>query len=225
MKILVVEDDERILRLLEKTLSEDGHAVAMARAGQDALEMTRVAAFDAVILDVMLPQMNGFALVEQMRRENNRTPVVFLTARDTLPDLVKGLDLGADDYITKPFQLEELLARVRALGRRGAVFQSGLLKVADLSLDRAKREAVRGDRRILLTKKEYVVLELLMRRTGHSISRDDIIDAGWGINSDASANAVEVLISSLRSKVDGNEPKKLIKTVRGFGYILSADFK
>jgi DNA-binding response OmpR family regulator len=223
MRVLVVEDDQRVARLVERSLIEDGHAVMVAHDGAEGLDLARGDNFDALVLDVMLPRMDGFAILRALRSERRATPVLMLTARDTMQDTVNGLNLGADDYLTKPFHIDVLLARVRAVSRRGIVPQFTDLQVDDLSLNRATHEVRCGGRAILLTHKEYILLELLMRRAGQVVLRAQLIEAAWGFDPDISDNSLDVCVSSLRSKLSSEDTSRYIRTIRGRGYKMSAE--
>jgi two-component system response regulator MprA len=220
VRILVIEDERKMAALLQKALEEDRHSVLVAHTGSDGLELALTYPFDAVVLDVMLPEMNGFEVARRMRDENNRTPILFLTARDTEADLVRGLDVGADDYLTKPFSFIELFARLRAIARRGVNSLPPQLHVADLVLNPATHEVSRGERPIALTRTEYQLLEFLMRHPERVLVRDVLIDAVWGPGATVEDNTLDVFIKTLRQKVDGNAPLRLIHTVRGFGYCI-----
>jgi two-component system, OmpR family, copper resistance phosphate regulon response regulator CusR len=222
MRVLVVEDDQRVARLVERSLIEDGHAVMVAHDGVDGLDLARGDSFDALVLDVMLPRMDGFAILKTLRSERRATPVLMLTARDTMQDTVNGLNLGADDYLTKPFHIDVLLARVRAVSRRGAVPQFTDLKVGELSLNRATHEVRCSGQVLLLTHKEYILLELLMRRAGQVVPRAKLIEAAWGFEPDISDNSLDVCVSSLRSKLSSEDHSRYIRTIRGRGYMISA---
>jgi len=219
MQILVVEDERRMAELLERALSEEGHHVVVATDGREGFEAARCSAFDVIVLDVMLPGMDGLTVARKLREAGNQTPVLMLTARDAGADIVTGLDSGADDYLTKPFSIDVLLARLRAVSRRGFIPRPMCLEVGDLRLDPASRQVTRGDQNVNLTPREYRLLELLMRNPGRAISRDTILDSVWGFGSEVSANTLEVFMRLLRMKVDTREPK-LIHTVRGFGYMM-----
>ncbi len=221
MQILVVEDERRMAELLQKTLQEEGHQVIVARDGRQGLEIARGSPFDVIVLDLMLPGMDGFSIARQLRACHNQTPVLMLTARDAPADIVRGLDAGADDYLTKPFSLEILLARLRAVSRRGAIPRPVILEVADLRLDPAARRVTRAGKELSLTPREYRLLELLMRNAGRAVSRATILESVWGFASEVNENTLEVFMRLLRGKVDQQEPK-LIHTVRGFGYMLRA---
>lgn len=222
MRLLIVEDEEKTRTYLCKGLKEAGFVVDSAADGTTGLHLIRTYGFDLLILDVMLPCMDGWSVVRELRASGNGTPVLFLTARDRTEDLVKGLDLGADDYVVKPFVYAELLARVRALTRRGTNAQPDVLRVADLELDFHRHKAVRAGRLLDLTPKEFLLLALLMRRSGEVLSRTLIASEVWDINFDSDTNLVDVSVSRLRRKVDGESALKLIHTIRGVGYVLEA---
>ena len=223
MRILLVEDDAKMTAVLRKGLEEERHAVTVAHTGPQALELIHVYSFDVIVLDVMLPGLSGLEVARRLRHENGRTPILMLTARDATPDVVKGLDAGADDYLTKPFAFEELLARLRAMSRRGPVEPTSRLHVADLTLDPATQHVARGGRVIHLTRTEYVLLEALMRQRGRVVARSAVIEAVWGVDSAVENNTLDAFIHLLRRKVDDGGPTKLIHTVRGFGYVLRQD--
>jgi DNA-binding response OmpR family regulator len=222
MHILVVEDEHRMRELLRQGLTEDGHAVTVANDGHEGLSIAQGSAFDLIVLDVMLPGPDGFAIARQLRKQRNHTPILMLTARDATRDIVEGLNLGADDYLTKPFSFEVLLARVRAVGRRGPIPQAVWLQVADLTMNQGTREVRRGARPIELTRTEYAILELLMRNAGRVISRERLLETVWG-DSDVEANTLDVFVRLLRTKVEAEGEIKLIHTVRGVGYSVRAD--
>ncbi|HLX44209.1 MAG TPA: response regulator transcription factor [Bryobacteraceae bacterium] len=219
MQILVVEDERRMAELLERTLHEDGHQVVVAHDGREGLEIARGSPFDVILLDVMLPVLDGLAVARRLREGRNQTPVLMLTARDAPADIVNGLDSGADDYLVKPFSIDVLLARLRAVSRRGVIARPTCLEIADIKLDPASRRVTRGDQALSLTPREYRLLELLMRNSGRAVSRDTILESVWGFDSDVNENTLEVFMRLLRVKVDNREPK-LIQTVRGFGYMM-----
>jgi DNA-binding response OmpR family regulator len=218
MRILVVEDDANMADLLEKGLKEEDHVVSLARDGPAALEFTGSYQFDVIVLDWMLPRMDGAEVARRLRKSGNTTPVLMLTARDAVPDVVKGLDAGADDYLTKPFSFAELLARLRALARRPKAARSHRLEVADLTLDPGTHRVFRGRQELHLTSTEYRLLEFLMRRSGGLASRRAIIEAVWGLNAEVEENTLDAFIRLLRTKVDHGHKQRLIQTVRGFGY-------
>lgn len=220
MRILVVEDEQRMASLLERGLREEGHQVWVARDGQDGLSMAQSTSFDVMILDIMLPRLDGLRVAKQLREKSNRTPILMLTARDGISDVVKGLDGGADDYLTKPFSFEVLLARLRAVSRRGPIAQPVCLQFADLRLDPATRRVTRHDQPVSLTPREYSLLELLLRHAERPVTRDAIIESVWGFDSDVEENTVEAFVRLLRTKIDIPFEPKLIHTVRGVGYCL-----
>lgn len=218
MRFLIIEDEKRMALLLKKALEEKNHSVTVAFAGDEGLFVAQQGGFDAIVLDLMLPAMNGFEIARELRAAENRTPVLVLTARDSVADIVKALDLGVDDYLTKPFALAEFMARLRAVARRGPADHKPQLRIADLVLDPASGQVSRSNRAVTLTKTEYTLLEFLMRRPGRILSRDTIIEAVWGNASDIEDNTLEALIKRLRAKIDNDYDVKLIQTVRGFGY-------
>lgn len=224
MKILVIEDEAKTASFVQKGLSEHGFIVDIARDGEEGLGQALAQNYDLLIVDVMMPKMDGFALVENLRRRQSASLVLFLTARDSLADRVHGLNIGADAYLPKPFAFTELLALVRSLLRRGLGGRSGdAIKIADLEIDFIKHTATRGGKRLDLTPKEFSLLSLLARKTGDVISRAMIADQVWHIDFDSETNVVDVHIARLRGKVDGPHSRKLIHTVRGMGYVLRAD--
>lgn len=220
MWILVVEDDIPMGELLRQGLGEANHSVALARDGVEGLHAARTCNFDAVILDVMMPGMDGVEVARRLRELGFETPILMLTARDAATDVVRGLDAGADDYLTKPFSFKVLLARLRALSRRAARPLVSVLEIDDLALDPASRQVLRGGRPVSLTATEFRVLEFLMRRAGRAASRSAIIEAVWGFEEDVEPNTVDAFIKLLRDKIDSGRDHKLIHTVRGYGYIL-----
>jgi DNA-binding response OmpR family regulator len=217
MQVLVVEDEQQMAELLRRTLEEEGHHVIVAANGREGLDIARCSPFDVIVLDVMLPGMDGITVARQLRESRVQTPILMLTARDAPSDIVKGLDCGADDYLTKPFSIDILLARVRAVSRRGAVARPVWLEIGGVKLDPASRRVTRDGQVLGLTPREYKLLELLMRNPGRAISRDTILESVWGFGSEVNENTLEVFMRQLRLKVDTSEPK-LIHTVRGFGY-------
>ncbi|MFA5371340.1 MAG: heavy metal response regulator transcription factor [Sideroxydans sp.] len=220
MKILIVEDEQKTGDYLKQGLSEAGFAVDLARDGTDGLHQGLSEEYDLLILDVMLPGLDGWQVLQQVRQEGKQMPVLFLTARDQINDRVKGLELGADDYLTKPFAFSELLARVRTLLRRGKTKEPELLQAADLELDLVRRRVTRAGKRIELTAKEFALLELLLRRQGEVLPRSLIASQVWDMNFDSDTNVIEVAIRRLRAKIDDDFEIKLIKTLRGMGYVL-----
>jgi DNA-binding response OmpR family regulator len=205
--------------LLKRGLAEEGHQVFVAHEGVEGYEMARAAEFDVIVLDVMLPGMDGFAIARRLRDAHNQTPVLMLTARDTAASVIAGLDAGADDYLTKPFSFDIFLARLRAVSRRGAIPRPVCLQVADLKLDPSTRRVTRGEQPVSLTPREFSLLELLMRNHGRVITRDTILESVWGFDTDVAGNTIEAFVRLLRLKVDMSEPK-LIHTVRGVGYVM-----
>jgi two-component system response regulator MprA len=218
--ILVVEDDIPMGELLRQGLGEANHSVALARDGVEGLHAARTCNFDAVILDVMMPGMDGVEVARRLRELGFEMPILMLTARDAATDVVRGLDAGADDYLTKPFSFKVLLARLRAISRRAARPPVSVLEIDDLALDPASRQVLRGGRPVSLTATEFRVLEFLMRRAGRAASRSAIIEAVWGFEEDVEPNTVDAFIKLLRDKIDSGRDHKLIHTVRGYGYIL-----
>lgn len=223
MKLLVVEDEVRMVELLRKGLSEEGHTVVCARDGSEGLDLARNYEFDAIILDVMMPKLNGYQVAQRLRSEHIATPLLMLTAKDSVPDLVRGLDSGADDYLTKPFAFEELLARLRAVKRRAPVPQQTKLQVGNLVVDPATREVSRAGTDILLTRTEYNLLERLMYRPGKVVSRRSLIEAVWGFDREIEENTLDAFVRLLRTKIDTKGQAKLIHTVRGVGYMIRSE--
>src|SRR5262244_3006265 len=224
MRILVVEDDRKVASFIRKGLEEEGHAVEVAGDGAEALE--RVAdgsAWDLVVLDVMLPKHDGFSVLKTLREDGLTAPVLMLTARDAVGDRVTGLDLGADDYLTKPFAFEEFLARVRALLRRRHEGRAPLLTIDDLTVDPATRRVTRGARRIDLTARQYALLEYFLRNAGRVLSRQMIAQHVWGLAFDAESNVIDVYVGYLRRKIDRERDRRLLHTVRGAGYVLQVE--
>ncbi len=220
MKILIAEDEAKTAAYLYKGLVENGFVVDLAHNGQDGLELATSGKHDLVILDIVLPLCDGWTILTRMRSNQLQTPVLFLTARDSVTDRVKGLDLGADDYLVKPFAFSELLARIRSLLRRRRAPQEEVLKVADLVLDFKRMRVMRAGRYIRLTPKEFSLLSLLARHVGEIQSRTLIAEQVWNMNFDSATNVVDVAIRRLRSKIDDAFTKKLIHSVRGIGYVL-----
>ena len=223
MKILIVEDEPKTGEYLRQGLSEAGFVADLAQNGSDGLHLALQGEYDLVILDVMLPGLDGWQVLQSLRNRGLQMPVLFLTARDQVEDRVKGLELGADDYLVKPFSFAELLARVRTILRRGrGGTETNTLRVADLELDLLRRRVWRGGRRIDLTGKEFGLLELLMRRHGEVLPRSLIASQVWDMNFDSDTNVIEVAMRRLRLKIDEGQDVKLIQTVRGMGYVLEA---
>ncbi|MFO1264796.1 MAG: heavy metal response regulator transcription factor [Rhodoferax sp.] len=221
MKILIVEDEPKTGAYLRQGLAEAGFVVDLVPNGTDGLHLALHGGYDLVVLDVMLPGLNGWQVLESLRKQGLEMPVLFLTARDQVEDRVKGLELGADDYLVKPFSFAELLARVRTILRRGRSSTDAVtLRVADLELDLLRRRVVRGGKRIDLTAKEFSLLELLMRRHGEVLPRSLIASQVWDMNFDSDTNVIEVAVRRLRCKIDDGHSIKLIQTVRGMGYVI-----
>jgi two-component system copper resistance phosphate regulon response regulator CusR len=222
MRILIIEDEKKSAAFLRKGMTESGFITDVAEDGEDGLFKALNLDYDLVVLDAMLPLRDGWSVLTEMRQQHKAMPVLFLTARDAVPDRVKGLELGADDYLVKPYAFTELLARVRALLRRRGERQPDILQVADLSVDLLGRKAHRGDTRLALAPKEFALLSLLARRQGEVLSRLAIAEQVWDMSFDFDSNVVDVAVRRLRRKVDDPFPVKLIHTVRGMGYVLEA---
>jgi len=223
MKILVVEDEKGMAQVLRRGLEEESHVVSLAHDGVSALSLAQNMPFDMVLLDVMLPGIDGLQVARQLRHARENIPILMLTARDSVPDVVKGLDSGADDYLTKPFSFAVLLARIRALERRTAEPRTRTLRVSDLALDITQRRVFRGSREIHLTPTEFRLLEFLMRNQGRVATRQAILEAVWGQAENVEENTLDAFVRLLRRKVDESEPVKLIHTLRGFGYSLGPE--
>jgi DNA-binding response OmpR family regulator len=223
MRVLVVEDEPRMAALIRQGLEEDANAVDVVGNGAEVLDWVRSADYDMILLDIMLPGMNGVDVCRQLRAGGYSTPVLMVTARDALTDRIKGLDSGADDYLVKPFAIEELTARMRALARREGPSKTVELRVGDLVLDTATKRARRGEATLVLTAKEYMLLETLMRHPGQVLSRDQITEHVWDADFASGTKLIEVYIHALRKKVDDGHAEKLIQTVRGLGYRISAN--
>ena len=220
MRILIVEDEEKTAAYLRKGLTEQGFVVDISEQGEDGLFTARTTGYDLIILDVMLPERDGWSVLTELRRTGNTTPVLYLTARDTVQDRVKGLELGADDYLVKPFAFSELLARIRNILRRSPSRLPDVLQVADLEIDFIRHKTNRAGQRLDLTPKEFALLSLLARRQGEVLTRTLIAEQVWDMNFDSDTNVVDVHVRRLRSKVDDPFDMKLIHTVRGVGYVL-----
>jgi two-component system OmpR family response regulator len=223
VRVLVVEDEPKLARLLKRGFDEEGHAADVAATGEDALWMARAVPYDAIVLDVMLPGMDGFAASRELRAQEIWTPVLLLTARDAIEDRVTGLDSGADDYLVKPFSFAELLARLRALVRRAPGERPTLLATGELRLDPAARRAWRGDSELELSPKEFALLELFMRHQGETLSRVQLLDGAWDMAFESRSNVVDVYIRYLREKIDRPFGRSSLETVRGAGYRLRTD--
>ena len=220
MKLLIVEDEPKTAAYLRKGLTEQGFVVDVCEQGDEGLVTARTTNYDLIILDVMLPERDGWSVLTELRRTGNTTPVLFLTARDTVQDRVKGLEIGADDYLVKPFAFSELLARIRNILRRSPNRHPDVLQVADLEIDFIRHKASRAGQRLDLTPKEFALLSLLARRQGEVLTRTLIAEQVWDMNFDSDTNVVDVHVRRLRSKADDPFDKKLIHTVRGVGYVL-----
>ncbi len=223
MRLLIVEDERQIAAFLERGLKEEGYAVDVVYNGNDALDWAVAVEYDGIVLDVMLPGRDGFSVCRELRAQGNQTPILMLTARDTVDDRVSGLDYGADDYLVKPFAFKELVARLRAITRRQGDAHSVELQVGDLALNTLTHIAQRGGRRIELTAKEYSLLEYLMRNPDRVLSRTQIGEHVWNLDFVSESNVVDVYIRYLRRKIDDGFDHKLIKTMRGSGYLISAE--
>jgi two-component system OmpR family response regulator len=223
MRVLVVEDDVKMAALIRRGLVEDGHGADVAATGEDALWMAQAHPYDAIVLDVMLPRLNGFETCRELRNAGVWAPVLMLTARDAVEDRVSGLDAGADDYLTKPFSFAELLARLRALARRGGVERPTVVEVGDLRLDPAARRVWRGEHELHLSPKEFALLETFMRRPGQALSRLQLLEHAWDFAYENRSNVVDVYVRYLREKIDRPFGSDSIETVRGVGYRLRGD--
>ncbi|MFC7516685.1 heavy metal response regulator transcription factor [Herbaspirillum sp. GCM10030257] len=220
MRLLVVEDEPKAGEYLRKGLTETGFIVDWAQTGTDGLHMAQVGNYDVVVLDVMLPGIDGWTIIQELRKNDNATPVLFLTAKDELDHRIKGLELGADDYLVKPFAFAELVVRIRTLLRRGPIREADRIEVGDLEIDVLKRRVMRNGDRIDLTAKEFALLHLLAKRKGEVLSRSLIASQVWDMNFDSDTNVVDVAVRRLRAKIDDGYVPKLIHTVRGMGYVL-----
>jgi heavy metal response regulator len=223
MRLLVVEDEKKVARFVKKGLEEEGYAVDVAPDGEEGLAMALDGVHDLIILDIHLPRMDGLGILQELRKKKVATPVLLLTVRAAIEDKVLGLDAGADDYLTKPFAFQELLARVRALLRRRADAEAPVLQVADLTLDPARRLASRGGEKIDLTSKEFALLAYFMRNPGRVLTRTMISEHVWDYDFDTMTNVIDVYVNYLRKKIDAGREPKLIHTVRGAGYVLKAE--
>lgn len=223
MKLLIVEDETRMADLLRKGLTEEGHIVTCASDGAEGLALAKAYEFDVIILDVMMPKLSGYEVAKRLRIDKVQTPILMLTAKDAVPDIIHGLDLGADDYITKPFSFAELVARLRAVNRRALSAGDPQLRVSDLVLNPASREVFRGQDTVSLTRTEYSLLERLMYRPGKVVSRRSLIESVWGFDREIEGNTLDAFMHLLRNKVDRPGQPKLIHTVRGVGYMIRSD--
>jgi len=223
MRVLVVEDEKRLASYLASGLRENGYAVDVAHDGEEGAHLAKSGLYDLIILDILLPKQSGFEVIREVRRAAVQTAILCLTARNAPPDKVMGLDLGADDYLAKPFNFAEVLARIRALLRRSPRMAPTVLKCADLELDPATRRVSRADKEIELTPREYALLEFLLRRAGTVVTRAALIEGIWDMNFDSLTNVLDVLVNRLRAKVDYAFSKHLIHTVRSVGYVLSEE--
>ena len=222
MRVLIVEDEPEMAQLLAKGLREEQFEISLARDGRAALEKSEETDFDVILLDVMLPQMNGLEVARRLRHREQETPVLMLTARDSVPDIISGLNAGADDYLTKPFSFLELLARIRALARRRDFRRKNVLEIADLVLDVTSLRAFRKGREIHLSHTEYRLLELLVRNSGRVVTRQEILTNIWGRGREVTENTLDAFVRLLRKKIDQDSDRKLIHTHRGFGYLVDA---
>lgn len=220
MRILIIEDDESLHRILSRRLTEEGYAIDGCYNGQEGLEYMETGVYDCIILDWMLPEKDGVTILKEFRRKGRHTPVLMLTAKDSVMDRVAGLDAGADDYLTKPFAYDELSARVRALLRRNSGQSQNVLQLADLVMDLPAHRVLRAGNEILLTSKEYALLEYMLRNQGQALTRSQIADHVWNYNFDYDSNIVDVYIRYLRNKIDKEYSNPLIHTVRGYGYVI-----
>jgi two-component system OmpR family response regulator len=218
LHVLIVEDDAKLVRALERGLKQEGYSADVARSGDDALPLARDGHYDAVVLDVMLPGLDGFEVCRELRRAGRRTPVLMLTARADVPDRIRGLDAGADDYLVKPFDFGELVARLRALVRRGPIDPEPVIEVGSLRVDPDAHVVTRNGRTVELTAREFVLLEFLARNAGRVVSREQLLDHVWQGNRETSPNIVDVYIGYLRKKLDAPSEPQLIRTVRGVGF-------
>lgn len=220
MRILIVEDDRKVGAFIQKGLREEQYAVDVCRDGEEAVEWASVNSYDVIVLDIMLPKKDGFTVCRELRQTGVLTPILMLTAKDSVEDKVSGLTEGADDYLTKPFSFEELLARIRALLRRAQDYKTKALRAGDLELDPIKRQATRAGKHIPLSGKEYALLEYLMRNKGRVVSESMIVEHVWDMNYEGTSNIVNVYINYLRKKIDSEFEVKLIRTIRGHGYTI-----
>lgn len=223
MRILIAEDERDMNRLITKTLEKEGYGVDSCHNGEEAIDYLSGAEYDAAVLDIMMPVKNGYEVLRWLRRSGSDLPVLFLTARDSISDRVTGLDLGADDYLVKPFDFDELLARIRVMVRRKAGQKTSVMEIGNLRIDTAGHTVSRGGRSIELSSREYAILEYMAANRGRVLSRDQIENHIWNFDYSGGSNVVDVYISYLRKKIDGNEEEKLIHTVWGTGWVLKED--
>ncbi|WP_263353259.1 response regulator transcription factor [Acidicapsa acidisoli] len=220
MNILIIEDNRRIGNILRQGLLEEGHQVSISERGDEGRDLLLNVPFDLAVLDIMLPGLDGFAVLQQIRAKRCGIPVLMLTARDTMPDIVHGLNLGADDYLTKPFQIQVFIARIRAISRRRPILEPACLYAGDLMLDTTNRVVLRDSESIVLSRKQYALLELLMRRKNQVVSRNLVREVGWSYDTDVSDGSIDFYIHSLRAKIDLKGQESQIRTVRALGYML-----
>lgn len=224
MKILVVEDEKDLNKIITKYLKKSNYSVDSAYDGEEALDYINVGEYDVIILDIMMPKMNGYDFIKRIRRDKNNVAVLMLTAKDSLEDKVKGLDLGADDYLVKPFEFDELLARIRAMLRRNyRESATNILVIGDVELDTVKKSVTKNGSIIELTAKEYEVLEYLLRNKNHILSREQIREHVWDFDYEGESNIIDVLIKNIRQKIDDNKEESIIQTKRGAGYVIRED--
>ena len=223
MKVLIVEDEKNLNKIIAKRLKIEGYSTDSAFDGLEALECLSITEYDAILLDIMLPKLDGFALLQRLRASGNKTPVLFLTAKDTIADKVAGLDSGADDYLVKPFEFDELLARLRVMLRRNHSSASNTLTLGDLSLNLKTHAVSRGAVKIILTAKEYEILEYMLQNAGYVLSRQQIQEHVWDFSYEGSSNMIDVYINTLRKKIDREHAQKLLHTIRGAGYVLKLE--
>jgi two-component system, OmpR family, copper resistance phosphate regulon response regulator CusR len=220
MNILIIEDNKRIGNILKQSLTEEGHQVSVSERGDEGRDLLLSVPFDLAVLDVMLPGLDGFSVLREVRAERCDIPILMLTARDMMPDIVQGLNLGADDYLTKPFQIQVFIARIRAISRRRPVIEPSRLVAGDLVLDTTNKVVLREGQPVALTKKQYALLELLMRRKNQLVTRNQVREVGWSYDTDVSDSSIDFYIHSLRSKIDEKGMESQIRTVRSLGYML-----
>ena len=223
MRVLVVEDEKDLNRVITRKLKAEGYSVDSCFDGAEALDYMEMTPYDVIVMDIMMPEKNGYQVLKEMREKGNRSPVLFLTARDALEDRVKGLDLGADDYLIKPFDFDELLARIRVLTRKRSTHRTSVITISDLKIDTGSHSVIRGARPIELSSREYAILEYMALNQGRVLSREQIEDHVWNFDYSGGTNVVDVYISYLRKKIDSGEEKKLIRTVWGTGWMLKED--